>query len=140
VDVRVGWQTRIVAVLLTFGVVSAHISDQGGITKLTDPLWIGWSYRLIEVGGLATGLVIVLLGRWRPAWAAASLLGAGPLFAYLASRTVGLPGDTGDIGNWGDWVGTMSLLFEAALIVVAVPIVLRRSSGKDRQPAEAGAE
>jgi hypothetical protein len=138
--VRVAWQTRIVGLLLALGVVSAHVSDQGGITKLTDPQWIGWSYRLVEVGGLATGLVIVMLGRWRPAWAGAFLLGAGPLVAYLASRTVGLPGDTGDIGNWGDWVGTMSLLFEAALIVVAVPIVLRRSTEQERVPAVAAVD
>src|SRR5689334_18955455 len=126
-NVRVDWQTRIVAAFLALGIVTAHISDQGGITELTDPQWIGWSYRLIEVGGLATALMVVILGRWRPAWAAAGLLGAGPLLAYLASRTVGLPGDTGDIGNWGDWVGTMSLLFEASLIVVAACILIRRS-------------
>jgi hypothetical protein len=124
---RVDWQTRLVATMLALGVVTAHVSDQGGITQLTDPAWIGWSYRLIEIGGLATALVILLLGRWRPVWAAAVLLGAGPLLAYVTSRTVGLPGDTGDIGNWGDWVGTMSLFFEASLVVVAANTLLNRN-------------
>jgi hypothetical protein len=136
-DVRTDWQTRVLAALLVLGIVSAHISDQGGITQFTDPQWVGWGYRLIEVGGTLTAIVLLPLGRWRPVWAAAVLLGAGPLLAYLASRTVGLPGDTGDIGNWGDWVGTMAILFESALILTALGVLLRRAPERDRAPAVA---
>jgi hypothetical protein len=136
---RSDWQTRLVATMLALGIVAAHVSDQGGITKLSDPQWIGWSYRLIEVGGLATALVIVLVGWWRPVWAAALLLAAGPLLAYLTSRTIGLPGDTEDVGNWGNWVGTMSLLFEGSLIVVAAGALLaRRPKTSDALTAPAG--
>jgi hypothetical protein len=120
--------------MLALGIVTAHVADQGGITKLTDPAWIGWGYRLTEVGGLATVAVIVLLGRWRPVWAAPLLLGVGPMVAYLTSRTVGLPGDSQDVGNWGDWTGTMSLLFEAALVVLAGGLLRR-----DREVAGSGA-
>ena len=64
------------------------------------------------------------LGRpgWR--WEAAVLLGAGPFIAYLASRTVGVPGDPGDVGNWGDWVGTVSLFVEAALVLLSGSMLL----------------
>jgi hypothetical protein len=41
-------------------------------------------------------------------WAAGVLLGVGPVIAYTLSRTVGVPGDSGDVGNWGYWVGTVS--------------------------------
>jgi hypothetical protein len=56
------------------------------------------------------------------------LLGAGPFIAYVASRTVGLLGDPGDVGNRGYWVGTVSLVIEAALVVlsVSVLVMLRR--------------
>jgi hypothetical protein len=121
--------------MLALGIVAAHVSDQGGITKLSDPHWIGWSYRLVEVGGLATAVVIILLGRWRPVWAAAILLGAGPMLAYLTSRTIGLPGDSEDVGNWSNWVGTMSLLFEGSLLVVAIGALLRHSAGADAVPS-----
>ena len=47
------------------------------------------------------------------------LLGAAPLLGYLASRTIGVPGDAGDVGNWGDWVGMVSLFLEAGLIVLS---------------------
>jgi hypothetical protein len=32
---------------------------------------------------------------------------------------VGVPGDPADIGNWGDWVGTLALIIEAGLITVS---------------------
>jgi len=37
---------------------------------------------------------------------------------------VGLPGDTHDIGNWGYWVGTVSLAVEAALVVLSIGMLL----------------
>jgi hypothetical protein len=125
--------------LLAVAVVAVHVADQGGVTKLADPAWIGWGYRAIEVGGLLTALTLllavlagrvpaglVLAGRAlaRLGWAAALLLGTAPLLGYLASRTIGLPGDAGDVGNWGDWVGMVSLFLEAGLIVLSVSVLL----------------
>ena len=52
------------------------------------------------------------------------LLGAGPFAAYILSRTVGVPGDHGDVGNWGYWVGTVSLFVEAALVALSVSMLL----------------
>jgi hypothetical protein len=123
---------RLVAALLAVAVATVHVADQGGITALNSPAWIGWSYRLIEVGAMLTAVAIVAN---RPAWlgwAAGVLLGAGPFLAYIASRTVGLPGDLHDVGNWGYWVGTASLVVEAALVVLSVGMLLdlrQRSSG-----------
>ncbi len=57
-------------------------------------------------------------------WAAGLLLGLGPLAGYVASRTVGLPGDRGDVGNWGYWVGTVSLFVEAALVMLSLTMLL----------------
>ena len=133
---------RIVGVLLALGVAAAHVADQGGVTAFTSPGWIGWGYRLIEVGGVLTALAMLLpwpagLGRPWLRWAAAVLLGAGPFIAYIASRTVGVPGDPGDVGNWGDWVGTVSLFVEAALIVLSIGMLLalRRSAASNAATA-----
>jgi hypothetical protein len=124
---------RLVGALLALGVAAAHVADQGGVTAFTSPDWIGWGYRLIEVGGALTALAMLLpwptrLGRPWPQWAAAVLLGAGPFIAYMASRTVGVPGDPGDVGNWGDWVGTVSLFVEAALVLLSASMLLALSS------------
>jgi hypothetical protein len=40
------------------------------------------------------------------------------------SRTVGVPGDHGDVGNWGYWVGTVSLFVEAALVALSLSMLL----------------
>jgi len=120
---------RLVGAVLALAVAAVHVADQGGISALASPHWIGWGYRLIEAGGVLTALTLLCL---RPAWpvsaglgwAAGVLLGAGPFAAYIASRTVGLPGDRGDVGNWGYWLGTVSLLVEAALAMLGTAMLL----------------
>jgi hypothetical protein len=115
---------RLVGALLALAVATVHIADQGAITALTSPHWIGWGYRFIEVGGVLTAFAVLLS---RPAWigwAAGVLLGIGPFVGYIASRSVGVPGDPGDVGNWGYWVGSVSLFIEAALIVLSVTMLL----------------
>ena len=84
---------RLVAALLALAVAAVHVADQGGITVLNSPAWIGWGYRLIEVGGVLTAVAVLLARPSWLGWAAGALLGAGPFVAYLASRTVGVPGD-----------------------------------------------
>jgi hypothetical protein len=120
---------RIAGALLALAVATVHVADQGGVSAFAAPDWIGWSYRLIEAGGVATALVLLLpgLGRLVPdwaGWAAGALLGAGPFVAYVLSRTVGVPGDPGDVGNWGYWVGTVSLLVEAGLVALSISMLL----------------
>jgi hypothetical protein len=118
---------RLAGALLALAVSAVHIADQGGITAFALPDWLGWAYRLIEVGGALVALV--LLWPWSGrfpwvGWASATLLGIGPLIGYLASRSVGVPGDPEDVGNWSDWLGTTSLFLEAALVAVSIGMLL----------------
>jgi len=115
---------RLVSALLALAVAGVHVADQGGITAFNSPDWLGWSYRLIEAGAVLTALMLLLpRSRWL-GWAAGALLGIGPFLGYLASRSIGLPGDQHDVGNWGYWVGTVSLIVEAALVVLCVGMLL----------------
>jgi hypothetical protein len=127
-----GYAVRFAGAMLALAVTTVHVADQGGVGGFNSPDWIGWSYRLIEVGGVLTALVLLLPrpSRLIPAWAgwaAGVLLGVGPFVAYVLSRTVGVPGDPGDVGNWGYWVGTVSLLVEAALVTLSVSMLLALS-------------
>jgi hypothetical protein len=129
-DTAPAYVLRIVAALLALGIAAVHVADQGGVTAFTSPDWLGWSYRLIEAGGVATALALLLPRPAWPGWAAGVLLGIAPPLGYLASRTFGVPGDSGDVGNWGDWVGTVSLFLEAALFVLSISMLM---AGRRRQ-------
>jgi Na+/proline symporter len=116
---------------LALAIATAHVADQGGITAFTAPDWLGWAYRLIEVGGMLTAVALTWPRCSTLGWVAGVLLGVAPFFGFLASRTVGVPGDPGDVGNWSDWVGTLALVLEAGLVTVSVGTLrarLRRPS------------
>ena len=135
---------RFTGALLAVAVAAVHVADQEGITAMASPAWIGWGYRLVEIGGIVTALILLLptpagpgpvrigqvrlgpawLGPASLGWVAGVLLGAGPFIGYIASRSVGVPGDPGDVGNWGYWAGTVSLFAEAALVVLSVSVLL----------------
>ncbi len=115
---------RVVGALLALAVAAVHVADQGGIMSFASPGWVGRSYRLIEAGAVLTAAALLLPWSAWLGWAAALLLGTGPIIAYVASRSVGLPGDRGDVGNWGYWVGTVSLVVEAALIVLGITMLM----------------
>jgi hypothetical protein len=126
--------TRLVGAALALAVTTVHVADQGGITNFAAPNWLGWAYRLIEVGGLLVALTLLVAALARLAWAAGVLLGLGPLVGYVASRTVGVPSDPGDVGNWSDWVGTLSLVIEAGIVVLGLGMLwahFRRGAGGD---------
>ena len=126
--------TRLVGAALALAITTVHVADQGGITDFAAPDWLGWAYRLIEVGGVLVGLALLVPQLARLGWAAGVLLGAGPLGGYLASRTVGVPSDPGDVGNWSDWVGTLSLVIEAAIIVMALAMLWAHSQRSAARP------
>jgi hypothetical protein len=138
---------RLTGALLALAVSAIHVADQGGVNAFTSPDWIGWGYRLIEIGGVLTAIALlaapVVLRPPHPAWpaltrlgwAAGVLLGTGPFLAYVASRTVGIPGDPGDVGNWGYWVGTVSLFVEAALVVLSVMMLFALRQTRASAPA-----
>jgi hypothetical protein len=111
---------RVMGALLALAIATAHVADQGGLTAFTSPNWLGWTYRLIEVGGVLTALTLMWPHAAKLGWAAGVLLGVGPFLGYIASRTVGVPGDPVDVGNWGDWVGTVALILEAGIVTISI--------------------
>jgi Na+/proline symporter len=122
---------RVAGAVLALAIAGAHVADQGGLTAFTAPDWLGWAYRLIEVGGVLTAGALIWPRTARLGWLAGVLLGVAPFLGFLASRTVGVPSDPGDVGNWSDWVGTLALVLEAGLVAVSVGMVRARL----RQPS-----
>jgi hypothetical protein len=112
------------ALLLAVGLV--HIQDQGGFIGNVTPLYMAIGYYVVEIGAAIT--IPFVLRKKTAAWVLSALLSIGPFIAYILSRSVGLPGDPGDVGNWGYLLGTVSLVVEGSLFILSVACLLRAVS------------
>jgi hypothetical protein len=102
---------------LAFAIAIIHLQDQGGLLGNVTPPWMKFGYYLVEISSTVSAALLIrgkVLG-----WVLGLASSIGPMTGYVLSRTVGIPGDTGDIGNWGYLLGTVSLLVEGAFIVLA---------------------
>jgi hypothetical protein len=55
-----GITVRLAGAALALAVAAVHVADQGGVTALVVPDWIGWGYPAIEAGGVLTALALLL--------------------------------------------------------------------------------
>jgi hypothetical protein len=102
---------------LLIAIAIIHLQDQGGLLGEQSPTWLKWGYYVVE---LTSMLAALLVARKKPAgWVLALGASAFPFVGYVLSRTVGIPGDSGDIGNWGYTLGQVSLGVEAAVFLIA---------------------
>ena len=96
--------------------------------KLGETAYLGWGYILLVAGCTAAGAWL-LSDRWRAGYVLGLLISLGAITAYALTRATGLPHATGDIGNWGEPIGVVSLLLEAVFAVLAV-LQLRRTPAR----------
>ncbi len=102
-----------------------HILDAVGTYESTR--WIFWAYIAVIAAAIPVALTLT---HWASsvAWVATAGLAVGPFIGYLWSRTLGLPGDQPDVGNWLCTLGMASLYVEASVIALsATRLGLRRS-------------
>jgi hypothetical protein len=108
---------RLLAVVGLAGIAVIHVLDAPD--TFDGVKYIFWLYIAIIVGAIPFSLLLL---QWssRLAWVGPALLAAGPLVGYLLTRSVGLPGDSGDIGNWLDSLGLASMFVEAAVLSLSL--------------------
>ncbi len=112
--------------LATIGLI--HLLDAP--SKLSETPYLFWLYLALFVGCVG-GAGLLVRAHSRLAWAAAAVLCLNPLAGYVLSRTTGLPGAMGDIGNWAEPLGLASLFVETgvlALSLYGLSLVLRRDA------------
>jgi hypothetical protein len=119
------------ALCLTVGLV--HVQDQGGFLGSVTPEWIAIGYYSVEVGAAIT--IPFIIRQKVAGWVLAALVSIGPFIAYILSRSVGLPGDPGDVDNWGYTLGTVSLVVEGALFLLAALGLLRVATARRHRQA-----
>jgi hypothetical protein len=129
-DTQTNVSLLVVGASLALAIAVIHLQDQGGLPGSQSPVWLKYGYYMVEISStISAGLIIrgKTLG-----WLLGLASSVGPMTGYVLSRTMGLPGDSGDVGNWGYLLGTASLIVEGGFIVLAV-ICLRRI-GRAWQP------
>ena len=104
---------------LVLQIVLIHLIDQDWFAFAKDPSYVQTGYIMIEVTGvIAAGLLLVRRNWWL--WLATLGLGAGPLFGFILSRSVGMPNYRDDIGNWSEPLGVASVIVECAVMLLAM--------------------
>ena len=122
-DLVKAWPTRVAAATLALAVAFIHVKDQGGLTVLRDPAYLGQGYRLLEIAGVVVALVLLVLPSI-PAWLLAGGVALGPLVGFTLTRTVGLPNATDDVGNWGEAMGVAAVSVEFALLAIVWAVLV----------------
>ncbi|HKO24892.1 MAG TPA: hypothetical protein VJY65_09160 [Chloroflexota bacterium] len=94
-----------------------HLLDAPG--KYSETPYMFWMY-LALIAGCLLGAVLLLRSHARRGWAVALVLSSSPFIGYVLSRTTGLPGAMGDIGNWTEPLGLAALYVEACVFALGV--------------------
>lgn len=106
-----------IGLIVLAGIGWVHYKDIPG--KLGETPYLGWMYILLVAGCAAAGAWL-LSDRWRSGYVLGALISVGALVGYSLTRSTGLPGARGDVGNWAEPVGVVSLLLEALFVVLAI--------------------
>lgn len=114
-------QTPLPLLVLSAGLALAiaviHLQDQGGLLGNQSPLWLKYGYYLVEISSTISAALIIRGKTF--GWLLGLASSIGPMTGYILSRSVGVPGDPGDVGSWGYLLGTVSLIVEGSLILLA---------------------
>jgi hypothetical protein len=116
-------------VLFTVGIVHA-LGIQG---QVSGAVWLTTGFCLLTVVGPVSGLWLLV----RPssaAWQFGALTCLADFAGYVLTRSVPVPGDAGDAGNWLEPLGVVTLITEAVFVILAMLVL-----ASIRRPGRRGA-
>ena len=96
-------------VLGLVGLAGVHIMDLP--SKFTDTPYLGWAYIVIILFAAVVVERLTVKGSFLDYLGAAGV-SLAVLGGYIINRTVGMPGAMGDIGNWFEPLGLLSIAIE----------------------------
>jgi hypothetical protein len=111
---------RAVTAIGLFAVGIIHALEIPG--QLSGAVWLTIGFIALAVAGPVAGLW--LLARPTPlAWEFGGLLCAAAAGGYVLTRSVAVPGDAGDKGNWLEPLGVAGLITEGVVLILAVLVL-----------------
>lgn len=120
---------RATAAIVLFSVGIVHALEIQG--QVSGAWWLATGFCLLTVAGPLAGLWLLV----RPssaAWLVGGLICLADFAGYVLTRSVPVPGDTGDHGNWLEPLGMVTLITEGVFIILAV-LVLAAAGQQGRQ-------
>lgn len=117
--------TRLLAAGMLLAAGAAHIPVIP--SHLREAPYIGVLFILLTLACLALAALLT----WHPhapSYAAATIITAAAITAYVLSRTIGLPMIEDDIGNWFEPLGIISVLTETAAFVTCASLIRKSST------------
>jgi hypothetical protein len=108
------WPT-VVALLVA---AAAHIPVTP--EHLREAPYMGWLFLGFTVVALVTAVAVAVRGTVPAAFIGAGGLCATAIAAYAATRLVAFPQLGDDVGNWGEPLGVVSVVSEAAVVALSL--------------------
>ena len=126
---------RAVAAIGLIAVGIIHALEFRG--QLNGAAWLAAGFGLLAV--TAPVCALWLLARPGPLpWLGGGLMCLSAGFGYVLTRSVGLPGDRVDVGNWLEPLGITSLITEAVVIILAASVLADLAAAMRPRLARAG--
>ena len=105
--------------LIAVGIIHA-VEIPGAVSGA---VWLTIGFCLLAVIAPGIGLWLLLrpsLLAWEFAGACCALAAAG----YVLTRSLPMPGDAGDVGNWMEPLGVSSLIIEGVIVIIVALILV----------------
>ena len=102
-------------IALLAATIAIHTTELSG--KIDETMYLGAGYVLLIAASIVS--IVLIAQRDRRGWLLGLLTCAATLVGFVLTRTTGLPGATGDIGNWSETIAVWSLLAEGAFVGLA---------------------
>ena len=116
-------------------IIAIHTSELSH--KVDETAYLGLGYVALIMASIVA--IVLVAQRDIRGWILGGATAAATLVGFTLTRTTGLPGARGDIGNWGETIAVWSLVAELFVVVLSLFVVARhRRSTAIHRPTEAG--
>ncbi len=105
--------------LMAVGIIHA-LEIQG---QLGGAAWLTAGFAALTIAAPACALWLLIRPGWLP-WLGAGLICTSAALGYVLTRSVAVPGDLGDVGNWLEPLGVAALITEGIVVVLAILVLV----------------
>ena len=96
-------------------IIAIHTTELSG--KIEETTYLGFGYVLLIAASIIS--IVMLAQRDIRGWALGGATALATLVGFVLTRTTGLPGANGDVGNWGETIAVWSLIAEVLVVALA---------------------